>query len=297
MKSFVDISTSEWLSREKQLKTDLFPITDAFLKRRQVGKKHAVHDFLFTYYNLSPQKLIQWVPSYNQVLELAPDSLEQYPWLNTDWFFVRDQKLFSNIKKVNIAVVETAEFILELCKNVLAEPPKFGCYGLHEWAMVYQQEPHEIRHEKLPLRMTGQAIAAFVESQTLRCTHYDAYRFFTKNAKPLNIHIPTLDARVKMEQPGCLHANMDLYKWSTKLWPWIGSDFIAKTFFYALEGRTLDMRASPYDLRSLNYEPICIETEEGRRVYAQEQMQYSKKSTALREKLKKFCEKFLSDVS
>ena len=92
-----------------------------------------------------------------------------------------------------------------------------------------------------------------------------------------------------MEQGGCLHANMDLYKWSTKLWPWIGSDFIAKAFLLALKGRELDMRASPYDLEKEGYKPICIETEEGRKEYIKEQKFITEESIPLRQELYAFC--------
>jgi hypothetical protein len=96
-----------------------------------------------------------------------------------------------------------------------------------------------------------------------------------------------------MEQGGCLHANMDLYKWATKLWPWVGSDFIAKAFFLALEGRELDMRASPYDLSEEGYEPLCIETEEGRKQYQIEQQQLTQRATILRQELQMICQRFL----
>jgi hypothetical protein len=100
---------------------------------------------------------------------------------------------------------------------------------------------------------------------------------------------PSLDDRIQNEQAGCLHANMDIYKWATKLWPWIGSDFIAKTFALAVEGRELDMRASPYDLSEQGYSPIRIETEEGRREYQRLQQEYAQKTTALRQELADFC--------
>jgi hypothetical protein len=132
-----------------------------------------------------------------------------------------------------------------------------------------------------------------VESQTLCCSHYDAYRFFTKEARPLNILNPVIETRLQMEQGGCVHANMDLYKWATKMWPWIGSDFIAKTFFLALEGRELDMRASPYDLSEAGYTPICIETDEGRKQYQKEQQLYTERSVELREELRAFCERLV----
>ena len=149
--------------------------------------------------------------------------------------------------------------------------------------MVYR--PETIRHEQTPLRMTPAALAEFVDSQTIRCSHFDAFRFFTPAALPLNQLKPTPEARPDFEQPGCLHANMDIYKWAYKFYPWIGSDLIADAFFLALELREVDMRASPYDLVELGYEPIKIETPEGRAEYIAAQNDFANKAEPLRARL------------
>ena len=82
---------------------------------------------------------------------------------------------------------------------------------------------------------------------------------------------------------------MDLYKWSSKLWPWTGSDLIGACFELALKGRDLDMRASPYDLSSLGCEPVKIETVEGRARYEREQRELAAKAAELRRKLLDVC--------
>jgi hypothetical protein len=124
-----------------------------------------------------------------------------------------------------------------------------------------------------------------VESQALVCTHYDAFRFFAPSARPLNATQPTLETRLQNEQSGCLHANMDLYKWATKLWPWCGGELLADAFVLALEGREMDMRASPYDLREMGYEPIRIETAAGRERYRAEQQALQEKAQPVRARL------------
>jgi hypothetical protein len=134
-------------------------------------------------------------------------------------------------------------------------------------------------------------LAAFVESQPVCCSHYDAFRFFTPEARPLNVLQPRLDSRPDLEQSACLHANMDLYKWSSKLWPWTGSDLVGECFLLALEGRDLDMRASPYDLSILGCEPVKIETAEGRVQYEREQRELAAKAAGLRQKLLDCCER------
>jgi hypothetical protein len=153
--------------------------------------------------------------------------------------------------------------------------------------MVYQQPREQVRHQGYELRLSPEALAEFVRSQTVCCSHYDAFRFFTPEARPMNVFQPVLETRLEMEQGGCLHTNMDLYKWSAKLWPWVGSSLVGECFALALEGRDLDMRASPYELRHLGYEPIRIETPEGRAQYELEQKSLAEKATPLRERLGK----------
>jgi hypothetical protein len=259
-------------------------MAEAFLSRRGLGKKHPVYDFLFTYYSFSPTKLKQWVPSFEESIEVNPGTpFSEY------WYVVTEGVLQLNPQRLQGQSLALVSFVEELCNAVLERTPRFGCFGLHEWAMVYQLKPEEIRHTGCRLRLPPEEIARFVEGQNLCCTHYDAYRFFTPQAEPLNLFKPTLETRIQNEQAGCLHANMDLYKWSTKLWPWIGSDFLAKTFLLAKEGREIDMRASPYDLIEHGYPPICIETEEGRKEYQQLQQKYAQKALYLRQELASFC--------
>lgn len=280
------ITLEAWTQRAKTHTAKVGPIADAFLYRRGLGLTHPVHDFLFTYYSCSPLKLKQWMPSFEEGLVITPQIRHDYPWLNDYWFILEGNMLSLNLERITKTTRSLASFVAELCGNILERPPRYGCFGLHEWAMVYKLSAEELRHKSHRLRLSPEVLASFVESQTLCCTHYDAYRFFTKEARPLNILNPLLETRLQMEQGGCVHVNMDLYKWSTKLWPWVGSDFIAKTFLLALEGRELDMRASPYDLKKEGYEPICIETEEGRRLYQKEQQLLTERSTILREELR-----------
>ena len=99
---------------------------------------------------------------------------------------------------------------------IAARPGQFGCFGLHEWAMVYRTPEH--RHE-VPLRLGQAGTDAVVEQGELRCTHIDAFRFFTPEAVPRNRLAPTRESQPHLEQPGCLHAGMDVYKWAMKLGP------------------------------------------------------------------------------
>jgi len=133
--------------------------------------------------------------------------------------------------------------------------------------------------------MTRSEINAVVDEQPVVCSHHDAFRFFTPDARPLNVHQPTVDSMIEMEQPGCLHTNMDVYRWAGKLYPWIPSDLLADAFLFALRIREADMRASPYDVTSIGLVPIRIETADGRREYRELQDGFYREGRALRSRL------------
>jgi hypothetical protein len=137
----------------------------------------------------------------------------------------------------------------------------------------------------LRLAALAMPISSIVEAAPITCSHFDAFRFFTPPARPLNKLKPARETVPQFEQSGCLHANMDLYKWASKLWPWIGSTLVGQTFALAVEGRILDMRASPYDLAHLGYDPIPIETPEGRQTYEQTQRALAEKALPVRQAL------------
>lgn len=209
-------------------------------------------------------------------------ALDEHPWLRERHCLIEHGTLRLNTIMLDEQALRAARFIADLSAGILERPHRLRCFGLHEWAMVYQLSQEQIRHSGFTLRLTPDEISEFIESQALCCSHYDAFRFFTPAAKPLNAWQPTLDQRLIHEQGACLHANMDLYKWAYKLWPWGGSDLIADAFVLAREGRELDMRASPYDLSELGYKPVRIETEEGRKQYQERQQALAAKAEPLR---------------
>ena len=162
-------------------------------------------------------------------------------------------------------------FVRDLLSATVSRPAQLGCFGLHEWAMVHGIPADDVRHAGWPLRLGSAGTDAVVERHGIRCSHFDAYRFFTDSASPRNALRPTRDSQVAMEQPGCLHAGMDVYKWAFKLTPLVPSDLVADAFDLAREIRVLDMQASPYDLRELGHEPVPIETAEGKAAYLERQ--------------------------
>ncbi len=281
----IEWSRKEWKARQAAHLDRVGDLADAFTQRRSHGTKHPVEDFLFTYYNLSPAKLKQWVPPLGVAIEASAEDLLECPWLASDRFVRQNGRVFLDEAFLTDHTRQLAKWIRDLCDRVSERPTRFRCFGLHEWAMVYRMPPEQIRHQGCELRLTPEELASFVDSQAICCTHYDAFRFFTPEARPLNAFEPTLETRLDMEQGGCLHTNMDLYKWAGKLLPWCGSDLLGECFANAWTARQLDMRASPYALRALGYEPIAIETPEGRAEYETRQRHLAEVSGALRQRL------------
>ena len=137
-------------------------------------------------------------------------------------------------------------------------------------------------------------LAQIVETSAVCCTHFDAFRFFTPPARPLNKLQPTRPEVPQFEQRGCLHANMDLYKWAFKLAPFTPAELIADCFELARDIREVDMRASPYDLRAIGFEPIAIETPAGRTEYERHQRAFATRGEPLRSRLLVVCELLLA---
>jgi hypothetical protein len=262
-------------------------VTAGHLGRRRDARTHPVEDFLFTYYMHSPNQLRRWHPGIGVVLEGATRRADWKFYRYADGIAALDLDAFLSTR------VATVRFIRKLLSATAARPAQLGCFGLHEWAMVYRQTPEQRRHTDWPLRLGQAETDEVVESHPIRCSHFDAYRFFTDPARPLNALAPTRDSQVRMEQPGCLHGTMDLYKWAYKLSPAIPSNLTADCFDLARAVRELDMRAAPYDLRSLGYEPVPIETPAGKAAYVEAQRDFGVRAQVLRRKLIDSCDTLL----
>jgi hypothetical protein len=276
----VRLSETEWRAREAAHHARLEPVTAAHLQRRVRGERHPVVDFLFDYYGQTPARLRRWHPGPGVVLEgAARDPRARWTHMRAE----RDAVVLDAASFV-AARGKALTFVRVLLGRTLERPIQTGCFGLHEWAMVYRRGD-ERRHASWPLRLGADGTDAVLEASTLRCTHFDATRFFTPEAIPRNTVAPTREGMVAFEQPGCLHANMDLYRWAYKLTPAMPSDVVADAFELACEIRELDMRASPYDLRALGYAPVCIETPEGRCEYAERQRAFGERANALRRRM------------
>lgn len=279
------LSEPEWRERTAAHEARVDALTAGHRERRSDGRAHPVGDFLFTYYRWKPAQLRRWHPGAGVGLFAGSVAGSAAPHRDWRFYVVDDDVVRVDVDGFLEARGDTVRFVHELVSRTAGRAGRFGCFGLHEWAMVYRLDQTEVRHSAWPLRLGQAGTDAVVESHQVACSHFDAYRFFTPEAAPRNLLAPTRASQAAYEQPGCLHAGMDLYKWAMKLSPAIGSDLAVDAFELARDIRELDMRAAPYDLRELGYEPVLIETAEGKAEYVEEQRRFSERGQALRARL------------
>jgi hypothetical protein len=272
----------EYEERAAAHRARLAPYVEPHLARRDAGIKHPVHDFLFTYYSQRPAQLMRWHPGFGAVSG--------------------NRHLAEREAHSQLAYIEERRPLItqlhELLAATASRPGNFGCFGLHEWAMVHRADT--TRHP-VPLRLGAAETDAVTESHKIACSHFDAFRFFTPTAVGMNTLSPGSRDRPAFEQPGCLHGGMDLYgKVAVRLSPMISSDLVADAFELAWDIRILDMRAAPYDMTGYTLDPtgeqwtpVKIETPEGKAEYVSLQRKFSERAAPIRAALIGECERLL----
>ncbi len=271
------LTEAEWRARQAAHEARVDALVADHLARRRDAVPHPVHDFLFTYYSFRPAQLRRWHPGYGVALA----GREQEAVTEDDVAAKRPL-----LEGVHALLAATA-----------GRPANFGCFGMHEWAMVYRQTQEQTRHASWPLRLGPAGTDEVVESHRIACSHFDAFRFFTEPARPLNTLSPAAHDRPAFEQPACLHAGMDLYKHAFRLSPLVPSELVADCFVLARDIRVLDMRAAPYDLTGLGLDPLRIETAEGKQEYAAAQRVFAERGAPLRARLLEACDTLLAAPS
>ncbi|BBX92402.1 3-methyladenine DNA glycosylase [Mycolicibacterium boenickei] len=281
------LAAPDWAARAESHRRRADDFLTPHLRRQHAGEPHPVWDFLFTYYSLRPRQLRRWHPGYGVVLtgEGADEYLRRTGYgPHPHGVAVGDDYLRSR--------AETVRFVARLMRATAMRTPRMNCFGLHEWAMVYRAP--QLRHDQVPLRLGATGTDAVVESMPLRCTHFDAFRFFTDDAVPRNDRQLSREQQIDTEQPGCIHAAMDTYKWAYKLGPLVPSELVMDALDLAADARAVDMCASPYDLTQYGFEPIAIETPAGRAEYVRAQQRIAERAAPLRVTLANRCELLLS---
>ena len=260
------------------------------LRRARAGEAHPVWDFLFTYYSLRPRHLRRWHPGYGVVLGgaaarayLGRTGYGPHPAGVT----VTDEHLRAR--------ADTVRFIAELLRATATRPARLNCFGLHEWAMVYRAPA--VRHGQVPLRLGPAGTDAVVESMPLRCSHFDAYRFFTAPAADRNAQAAEPGGADRHRAAGLHSCGDGLLQVGLQARP---ADRLRPADRTACElaadARELDMRASPYDLSDYGFAPIAIEAPAGRAEYVRAQQDIAQRAAPLRAALAERCDLLLTAV-
>jgi len=284
----VILDRAEWTEYEQRHLQRVQRFVGPHEQRARTGTPHPVWDFLFTYYSLKPRQLRRWHPGFGVGLRGAGHYVGRGGYdisgSRGSVVTVTDEHLAGRL--------DTVAFVADLLAATAARPARLNCFGLHEWAMVYRAP--EVRHQQVPLRLGPAGTDAVVESMPLRCSHFDAYRFFTAAAVGRNSDVLSRADQPAHEQPGCVHANMDLYKWCYKLGSLVESDLLMDCLDLAAQARMLDMQASPYDLAEYGIAPIAIEDAAGRAEYVRRQHDIADRGAPLRADLLARCDALLS---
>lgn len=243
---------------------------------RNPGTKHPIYDFLFEYYPVRLTHLKSWHPGFGAALAGDPPHAQWRDYHRTARGVELDLAAFWQRRGSAI------DYIGNLLSRTAARPARFDCFGLHEWAMVYRTD--NPRHD-LPLRLGQARTDEVVEKHNLRCSHYDAYRFFTPPARPLNLTVLRREDQPECDQGGCVHVTMDLYKWAWKLGPLVPGELLHECFDLAVAARELDMEASPYDCRDWGLGVVAIETTAGKNEYVRRQRMLAERAEPIRHRL------------
>jgi len=256
--------------------------------RMHAVREHPVFNFLHTYYRYSAEDLKMFSPGIDHPgLSFSDDS--DLAKVHRRYRVISPSQTVKFEIPAPLAADGRFGWIkLSRARDILratsTRSPFIGCFGLHEWAMVYKN--NEQKQPLLKMRVSETTINEMVESG-VKCTHFDAFRFFHVDALSLNSAELSRETQEDFEQPGCIHATMDLFRYAYSIYPLASSELLRQSLELAIMARKIDMRASPYDVSHINFlgRPIAIETPEGRTQYAHEQLQLHEKAAPIRKRL------------
>jgi hypothetical protein len=164
--------------------------------RRLVGgnltsydSSNPIYNFLFRYYFWKPSSVATFSPGWNRILLGANPCDVTHGGGQRAPFNWRDRGLYFDGSCCRRETLEGFEKTLDLLRKTESRPPTLSCFGMHEWAMLYSPPSVEVtasvpsRHQGLPLRLSQELLNSVVEERApLRCSHFDAYRFFAQEA-------------------------------------------------------------------------------------------------------------------
>jgi hypothetical protein len=203
----VSLDADQWTSRADDYAVRVEAFVTPHAERARFGESHPVWDFLFSYYSLRPGQLRCRHPGYGVRL-VGAEALRRY---RARRGYTCDESGATVSEDYLRSRLDTISFVADLLRATGQREPRLNCFGLNEWAMIDRSDA--VRHDRVPLRLGAAGTDTVVEAELagpLRCSHFDAYRFFTADAAPRNTGSPSRATQQDWEQPGCWHANMDL---------------------------------------------------------------------------------------
>ena len=151
--------------------------------------------------------------------------------------------------------------------------------------MVYRQDAAAIRHADHRLRLGPAGTDDVLARHQTRCSHYDAFRFFTDPARPAERVAADLGRSGRPGTAG-LPARVDgRVQVGVPVAAGGAQRLVVDAFEFARAIREVDMRASPYDLTDLGLAPIRVETAAGKAQYVAAQRGFAERAQTLRRRL------------
>ena len=142
----IELSPAQWRPLAAAHRERADALVAGHVARRRRREAHPVEDFLFTYYPTRPNQLRVWHPGPGVRLLAAPSYDGRRGYRAVDGGFELDPGEVARR-------ADGVTWVRRLLAATLDRPAQFGCFGLHEWAMVYGQPASEIRHDGWPLRL------------------------------------------------------------------------------------------------------------------------------------------------
>ena len=200
-----------WRTRQLAHERRVDGWTEPHLSRRSRGIPHPLEDFLFDYYTFSAASLRRWHPGIGVRLE----GESAVPFGSRRG--ISSPRPAPRSTPHSTAAAWSRSAGSGVCSQSQSNGrwhcPASACTN-GRWCTANPPTRCATRRTRCRLGATG--TDTVVESHRIACTHYDAFRFFTTDARPRNASQPTRERQQGDEQPGCLHATMDLYKWAYK---------------------------------------------------------------------------------
>ena len=100
--------------------------------------KNAIYNFLHTYYRFSTSALMQYSAGQLHPFELQ-DEVEDVKLLHPNFLKRRGTSYVYEMAPDDVPRARLAELMRcrEVLRGTINNNPKFNCFGLHEWAMLY----------------------------------------------------------------------------------------------------------------------------------------------------------------